>query len=79
LAFGIPAGYVVQNEYGKDKNWTIKSLWSNTSVGDLGGFYDGSLEWKGKAVKQFTIEDVNAWLKREQGWHRGPAGSGVKE
>jgi len=60
-------------------NWTLKSFYSNTSVGDLGGFYDGSLEWKGKAVKQFTIEDVNAWLKREQGWHRGPARSGVKE
>ena len=41
-------------------------------------FYDGSLEWKGKAVKPFAITDTNLWLRREQSSHKGPSGSGVE-
>jgi hypothetical protein len=41
-------------------------------------FYEGSLDWKGKAVKPFTITDANLWLRKEQSSHKGPPGSGVK-
>lgn len=42
------------------------------------GFYRGSLEWKGKAVKVFTLKDVGEWLRKEEGVFKGPTGSGVE-
>lgn len=44
----------------------------------LHDFYEGSLEWKGKAVKPYGPGDATAWLQKEQSSHKGPSGSGVK-
>lgn len=65
LVIGIPAGFLAQD-------------FVTPSTPHLHDFYEGSLEWKGKAIKPFDLSDVAAWLRKEQSSHKGPSGSGVK-
>jgi len=51
-------------------------LQTKPKIGDL---FQGSLDWRGKSVRPFTIQDVNSWLQKEQSTHEGPVGSGIRE
>ena len=64
---GVPVGWYAYDYYHPSK-----------ATPTLHDFYSGSLEWKGKAVKPFTIEDTNLFLRNEQSSHEGPSGSGVQ-
>ena len=68
---GIPAGFAVGRRYSYGPLSETKA--------DFDGLYEGSLDWKRKFVKTFTIFDVNAWLQKEQSCHMGAKGSGVRE
>lgn len=68
LAIGLPSGFVAR------KSWAHSP--KNPSEN---GFFEGSLAWKGKAVKPFTLSDVDSWLREEEALHQGPSRSGVKE
>lgn len=67
LIIGVPAGFLAQKVY--------PDVPQTTALHD---FYQGSLEWKGKAVKPYGSDDATAWLRGEQSSHKGPPGSGVK-
>ncbi|RFU33780.1 hypothetical protein B7463_g2543, partial [Scytalidium lignicola] len=64
---GIPAGW-----------YTYDYIQCPEALVNPHEFYQGPYEWKGKAVKPFTITDANLWLRKEQSSHNGPSGSGVK-
>jgi pyruvate dehydrogenase phosphatase len=64
---GIPAGWYAYDYFHPPKTGSV-----------LHDFYEGSVEWKGKAVKPFTTSDTNLWLRKEQSTHKGPPGSGVR-
>lgn len=69
LAIGVPAGYVAK------KSWSADPLLLPPVI----DFHDGSLVWKGQAVKAFTLEDVSKWLRNEESSHKGILGTGVRE
>jgi hypothetical protein len=65
LITGIPAGFLAQD-------------FVAPSTPHHHDFYQGSVEWKGKAVKPFDLSDVAAWLRKEQSSREGPSSSGIK-
>jgi hypothetical protein len=67
LAIGISVGYVLQKYPAR-----ISQTPSHTD------FYDGTLEWKGKACKKLTLDEAGAWLRKEESSRKGPVGSGVQ-
>ena len=71
LLIGAPLGYSYSKSYSN-----LPETLSNKKLGDL---YEGSLDWKGKALPPCTMKDVEAWLVKEQSIHQGMASSGVRE
>jgi len=71
LLIGAPLGFSYGKSYG--------NLPETLSKKKLGELYEGSLDWKGKALPPCTMKDVEAWLVKEQSIHPGVASSGVRE
>ena len=66
LVFSIPAGLLIRKSYN-----------DVPQTPSLSEFHIGSLDWKGKSVKQFGLRDAEAWLRENESLKEGPSGSGI--